>query len=86
MTSLTISLPEALKEFIEAQALKGGFESPEAYIRFLVRDAQLEVDPEGVEEKLLEAVRGEAATPLTREDWDGIREEGRRRLETQGPR
>src|SRR5690349_540199 len=39
-TSLTISLPRTMKEFIEAKVREGRFSTPSEYIRSLIRDAQ----------------------------------------------
>ncbi len=40
MTSMNISLPENLKEFVVAQAATGGYSTPSEYIRELIRDDQ----------------------------------------------
>jgi len=39
-TSLTISLPRTMKDFIEAKVREGRFSTPSEYIRSLIRDAQ----------------------------------------------
>ena len=40
MTSMNISLPENLKEFVLVQAATGGYSTPSEYIRELIRDDQ----------------------------------------------
>jgi len=39
-TTLTISLPRTMKEFIEAKLQDGRFSTPSEYIRSLIRDDQ----------------------------------------------
>ena len=79
MSSLTITLPESMKAFIEEQAARDGYDSPDAYIRALVREAQADIGDEEVETKLIEAFESGPATPMTAEDWDAIRGEVHRR-------
>jgi antitoxin ParD1/3/4 len=39
-TTLTISLPRTMKEFIEAKVGEGRFSTPSEYLRSLIRDDQ----------------------------------------------
>ena len=58
MEMLQIPLDEGLKLFLEKQATKGGFSSPDDYVRSLLADLQQrEQDKRALEEKLLEGVR-----------------------------
>ena len=79
MTSMTLTLPESLKMFVEEQAAREGYDSPDAYVLALIREARGGVSDEEVEGKLLEALESGPASPMTREDWDGIRSEVHRR-------
>ena len=57
MTSLNISLPEALKEYIETQVASGDWGTPSEYIRELIRqdkDRRLH----SLEQELLAGVQG----------------------------
>jgi antitoxin ParD1/3/4 len=57
MTSLNISLPEALKEYIEGQVASGDWGTPSEYVRELIRqDKERRID--NLEQDLLAAVRG----------------------------
>jgi antitoxin ParD1/3/4 len=40
MTSLNISLPQNMKDFVEGQVEACGFSTPSEYIRSLIRDDQ----------------------------------------------
>lgn len=38
--ALNISLPESMKEFVEAEVARGGYSTPSEYVRELIREAQ----------------------------------------------
>jgi antitoxin ParD1/3/4 len=79
MSRITIDLPESLKAFVEEQAVRNGYDGPDAFIRALIREAQRSVGEEDVEAKLIEALESGPATPMTRNDWDEIRAEVHKR-------
>jgi len=57
MTSLNISLPEALKEYIEGQVASGDWGTPSEYVRELIRrDKERRLG--NLQEDLLAAARG----------------------------
>ena len=85
MATMNISLPEAMKEFVEKQAQKEGFGTVSEYLRSVIREVQKRQAKQGLEAKLREGVESGPATPMTREDWDNIRREvHRRHAERQG--
>jgi len=51
MVSVTISVPDPMREFIEKEVRDGGFASVSEYIRALIREAQQDrsVTPQGIE-------------------------------------
>ena len=57
MSSLNISLPEALKEYIEGQVKSGDWSTPSEYIRELVRQDK-ERRSRGLEQDLLAGLKG----------------------------
>jgi antitoxin ParD1/3/4 len=77
MTTLSISLPDSLKDFVEEQAALGGYPTPSDYIRSLLREAQDRKDMGKIEEKLLAALTAEAEE-MKPADWDKMRERVRR--------
>jgi antitoxin ParD1/3/4 len=81
VTRITIDLPESLKVFVEERAARDGYDSPDAFIRSLIREAQKGAGEDEVEAKLLEALESGPATPMTRADWDTIRDEVHMRYE-----
>jgi len=78
MTTLSISLPDSLKDFVEEQAALGGFSTPSDYVRFLLREAQDRRDRADLEGKLLAALGAEAAE-MGPADWDQMRERIKRK-------
>ena len=63
MTTMNISLPEALKSFIDSQVSEGDYVSSSEYVRELLRKEQ---DRIRIREMLLEG----AASPLSENVWD----------------
>jgi antitoxin ParD1/3/4 len=46
MTSMNISIPDGLREFVEAQMREPGYNSASEYVRELIRDARARVTQE----------------------------------------
>ena len=72
MTTISVSLPEDLKAFLEAQVAEGGFASSDEYLRALIRDARKRKAKRDLIAKLDEALASGPAEPMTREDWDAL--------------
>lgn len=57
MTSLNISLPEALKQYVEGQVASGDWGTPSEYVRELIRqDKERRLD--NLEQDLIAATKG----------------------------
>lgn len=80
MTSLNISLPQPLREWIEAQVRDGRYGNASEYVRELIRRDQERRARERLEELLLDGIESGAASPLTRKDWAELRTEVAERL------
>ncbi len=80
MKTLTISLPSALKSFVDEQLANGNHKDPSNYIAALVRAER----KRRAEKKLLELVRqadeSGPATPMTAQDWERVRSRALTRL------
>ncbi len=59
MTTLTISLPESLKAFIDTQLATKGYGNVSEYVRSLLRDAQAKEQEARLEALLLEGLTSE---------------------------
>lgn len=81
MTSLNISLPEPLRDWIEAQVKRGRYGNASEYLRELIRRDQERQAQERLEELLLEGVKSGLASPLTKQDWAELRADVAERLE-----
>jgi antitoxin ParD1/3/4 len=80
MATMNISLPDSMKAFIEEQADKAGFSTVSEYVRAIIREVQVrELHRQVVRGKLLEAIQDGPSTPMTKEDWEGIRREVHKR-------
>ena len=77
MTTVTISLPESLKAFIEHQLATKGYGNVSEYFRSLLRDAQKAEEDARLEALLVEGLAGGADVPLTQDFWKELKNEAR---------
>lgn len=76
MTTVTISLPESLKTFIDEQLATKGYGNVSEYFRTLLREAKDREDNARLEALLVEGlVTGGDDIPLTREFWKELKAE-----------
>ena len=80
MTTMNISLPDAMKAFVEEQVQQGGFSTASEYLRELIRDAQKHAAKERLEKLLLEGLDSGPGVEVTPEWWAERRRELERRL------
>jgi antitoxin ParD1/3/4 len=70
MTSLNISLPQSLKDYVEEQVSSGGYSTPSEYLRELLRQDQRQRTEEKLEALLLEGLNSGAPIEITPEYWE----------------
>jgi antitoxin ParD1/3/4 len=76
MTTVTISLPESLKTFIDEQLATKGYGNVSEYFRSLLRAAQEREEETRLETLLVEGLTtGGSDIPLTREFWKDLKTE-----------
>ena len=85
MTTVTISLPDSLMQFVDAQVANKGYGDVSEYIRSLVREAQ-EREREQREDVRLEALLLEGLAsgdpiPVDENFWSDLRKEAEQRVE-----
>lgn len=80
MTTITISLPESMKEFIDSEVSQNDYSTVSEYLRDLIRNHQKRKAEDRLEALLLEGLESESSE-MTQEDWQEIRRVGLRRLE-----
>lgn len=73
MSTLNISLPEAMKAFVETQVASGQYGSASDYIRDLIRSDQRRRAEQELESKLLEALDSGNYQKLSTESLDRLR-------------
>ena len=81
MTSMNISLPESMKAFIEEQVAAGGYGTTSEYLRALIREDQKAKARSRLAALLQEGIDSGPATPMTAEDWEGLRRRVHEQLE-----
>ena len=76
MTTVTISLPESLKAFVENQLASKGYGNVSEYFRSLLRDAQEQEENARLEALLVEGLAtGGKDIPITDEFWKTLKAE-----------
>lgn len=79
ISTMNISLPETMKAEIEEVIATEGYGNTSEFFRDLVRNYLRERQERRLEAMLLEGLDGEA-TPLTKSDFEKIKERGLKRL------
>ena len=81
MTSMNVSLPEALKEYVEAQT-KNGYATPSEYVRELIREDQKRRAKAKLDALLLEGLNSGDPIPADPRFWAELRKEALSKLES----
>ena len=79
MTTINFALPEAMKEWVEAQVKGGSYGNVSEYIRELIRQDQKRRAEERLEALLVEGLNSGNAGPMTRKNWDELKRKVARR-------
>lgn len=80
MTSMNVSLPEDLKEYVEAQT-KSGYSTPSEYVRELIRGDQKRRAKEKLDTLLLEGLNSGDSLPVDATFWSDLKQEALAKLE-----
>ncbi|CAN5410545.1 hypothetical protein BH09SUM1_BH09SUM1_12220 [soil metagenome] len=85
MTTLTLTVSDEVKSLLESAALRGGYESIDAYVSDLV---SAEPDSystlEELDALLEEGMKSGPAEPMTSNDWEYIRSEVQKEIGSLG--
>lgn len=79
-STLNISLPKPLKQFVEQQVASGAYSTASEYVREVLRKEQVEKTRAEIDAKLIEGLDSGPATKMTKQDWEWIRREGMKRI------
>ena len=72
-TSMNVSLPETLKDYVQERVAEGTYSNPSDYVRALIREDMKRRAEEKLDALLTEGINSGPAEPMTREDWAEIR-------------
>jgi len=75
METLNVSLPGSLKKYVQKRVSTGGYGNTSEYVRDLIRGEQKQRAKEELEALILEGVNSGPSTPMTKADWDQLRED-----------
>ncbi len=78
--SINISLPDAMRTYVEEQVASGGYSTVSEYFRELIRQDQKRKANERLESMLLKGLDSGTATPMSDRDWSEIRQTLRQRI------
>jgi antitoxin ParD1/3/4 len=74
MTTLNISLPDSMREYIDETVTQGGYSTASEYIRQLVREDQKRAAKERLETLLMEGIESGPTSEMAAADWDELRQ------------
>ena len=80
MTSMNISLPDELKQYVEGQT-KSGYSTPSEYVRELIREDQKRRAQQQLEQLLLEGLNSGESIPVNKKFWKELKTEALKRIE-----
>ncbi len=69
MTSLNVSLPKPLKDYIEDRVSAGGYSTPSEYVRALIRDDRKRRGQAKLEALLLEGIESGPGIEVNEKFW-----------------
>lgn len=74
METINISLPDALRTYVEERVRQDGYGTASEYFRELVRHDQKRQADERLEASLLKSLNGEPAKPFSKSDIEEVRQ------------
>jgi antitoxin ParD1/3/4 len=75
MTSLNVSLPESMREWIDDQVKKGGYGTASEFVREVIREAQKNKARQELEAKLLAGINSGPAIEVNKAYWDRLKKQ-----------
>lgn len=81
IATLNISLPDTMKTEVEEIIATEGYGNTSEFFRDLVRNYLKERRERKIEDLLLEGINSGESTPLTKSDFEKIKERGMQRLQ-----
>jgi len=85
MVTVTISLPDSLKDFVEEQVATKGYGNVSEYFRTLLREAQAREADAKLESLLLEGLKSGDGVPADKRFWKDLRAQAAKLMTEQPP-
>ena len=82
MNTMNIAIPKQLKDFVQRQVKQRGYSSVSEYVRDLIREDQGLQTLAALEVEVIKGLESGQSMPMTKKDWQNIREEVSRRAAT----
>ena len=79
METVSITLPDSVKQYAEEQVANGGYGSVSQYVAHLIQADRKGQVQAALEAEVLKGLESGESSPMTSEDWRAIREETERR-------
>jgi Arc/MetJ-type ribon-helix-helix transcriptional regulator len=79
-STMTISLPKDLKEFVKKRSLTAHYGTPSDYIHGLIRKDLKRMEEERLEHELLKGLRSGTGLPMTKDGWQQLKAEAAKRI------
>ncbi len=79
MDTLNVSMPKAMKEYVQERVKTGGYGNTSEYVRELIRSEQKQRAKEELETLILEGIQSGPSTEMTTADWKKLRDEVKQR-------
>ena len=86
MPTMTVSLPQPLKHWIDCKVESGAYGSASEYVRELIRLAQREEAKNRLEQLLLDGLNAGDPVEASPEFWEDLRAQVRKRAASPGKR
>jgi antitoxin ParD1/3/4 len=74
MTTMNISLPETLKDFVDTQVQERGYSTSSEYVRDLIRNDQVKQGEQRLAALMLEGLESGPAIPVNEVYWNSKRD------------
>ena len=79
-STMTISLPQDLKDFVKKRSLTAHYGTPSDYIRGLIREDVKRLEEEWLEAELLKGLRSGKGIAMTTDVWQQLKAEAVKRI------
>lgn len=79
-TTMNVSLPDTLKDYVQQRVAQGAFSNPSDYIRALIREDRERQAAARLEALLLEGLSSGDPASLDVDEWKSIRQEVKERI------